>query len=1163
MASGGRGDDDDDWEDASDIFEVRSEAGSSNTLTPDEQGVDTSRSGQLTVIAPPEDDRRERTPPRVMNQRRGRESDRDRSYELRDPGPWSPPSEYHSAPLMTLPNPKDSRGSRQECPPARDRSDRPNKSRDSKIVMKPPRFEGKEHCIESHLVQFEIVAKRNGWDDSEKADFLKCSLVGEASQLLRDLSESATYDDIVYKLRQRYGTIEQLESFRMELKQRKRRPGESLSSLLKDIRRIFTLAFPGPPNYMTELAAKDAFVEGLDDRELMIKVCEREPETLDQAYRIAERMELYQKIPDSKGVEFKAKQSSKVRAMAAEDDSVLKAVMETHRLMQKQLTMISESLAKDRVSNKKRDETEKTPGTRAKGRCHNCHELGHYRFECPALVKKPPDAPAASDATARTVSLNERKRHLTVERESNGTLSVAQKVPNQKQSVGDRTSTEAWLDIVRRCPPPPFSSGVPSHPETAATWKQSTPSELCKNIDEVTQHAQQSPEVSCGSSTQHAQQSPEVHPKRSTQHAQQSMQHTQQSAKHQNHLRNTSERKEQQPRWENRGTSTQHAQQLTQPTQHSQKTSGHAGKVVVPTRVEREVSSPGNKTCKTGNTLFIEVKIGQRCCPALLDTGSEVTLLPKHLADLSQLNRSSRILRAANGTLINIVGEWRTVVTIGPVSVTMNFTVSDQINELIFGIDWMRDNGCVLSFADWTMELQGYRFQLLTKTKSEPDAVLRKIPVLNYEMQNSQIVEPLIVHDVELKGCFEPVVFNSRVVADVEHCFCMLQESVMEPSAGIVRPFACSSCTRRFKRQFDLDRHERDKHAKEPAADEKREFACNSCSSSFSRQYDLDRHDMAKHLKIRVICPICEASLSSEGVLQRHIKTLHAPVPLASEAVGGVRRSPSSSRPEQNDEPESEIREHYSVLRVQEDVAYEGDFQLMEAEVPVEERGPQQKPRVPYEEHKGYGTLARVDPALATMDRPIRYLDLRPTTPEADEVRNTLERWRVRILKEPFPVSKVVLMEQFTSEEGDVGYPATLAIEQMIEMRLAVEAQQTALRLAAREQSSARKMTVQRMKERRSCTQMPTKPSSRAKSIYARPSRRFGTLDSGSGPDESAMAFRALKMDVPGTGMSNAVSLSVPREVLSEEMVSSPTEPEHDHFVFSRSEVLATCEKEL
>ena len=154
---------------------------------------------------------------------------------------------------------------------------------DSKFMMKPPRFEGKEHCIESHLVQFNIVAKRNGWDDSEKTDFLKCSLVGEASHLLRDLSDSATYDDIVYKLRQRYGSLEQ-----MELKQRKRRPGESLSSLLKDVRRLFTQAYPGPPNYMSEIAAKDAFVEALNDRELMIKVCEQEPGTLDQACKIAE-----------------------------------------------------------------------------------------------------------------------------------------------------------------------------------------------------------------------------------------------------------------------------------------------------------------------------------------------------------------------------------------------------------------------------------------------------------------------------------------------------------------------------------------------------------------------------------------------------------------------------------------------------------------------------------------------------------------------------------------------------------------------------------------------------------------------------------------------------------------------------------------------------------
>ena len=248
------------------------------------------------------------------------------------------------------------------------------------------------------------------------------------------------------------------------------------------------------------------------------------------------------------------------------------------------------------------------------------------------------------------------------------------------------------------------------------------------------------------------------------------------------------------------------------------------------------MSSPGNKSCKTGNTLFIEVKIGKRRCPALLDTGSEVTLLPKHLADLSQLNRSSRTLRAANGTLINIVGEWKTVVTIGPVSVTMNFIVSDQIDELLVGIDWMRDNGCVISFAELTLELQGYRFPLLTKTKPEScnrvvanrtvslqderalpslrevksvtveegtmrdnaskracDTRLRQIPNLRYKNLKSQRNRSSIVHDIKCKSC--PVLKTVRSQGTVNmNCVCMLLEPSMEPSTISVRPFACDSC---------------------------------------------------------------------------------------------------------------------------------------------------------------------------------------------------------------------------------------------------------------------------------------------------------------------------------------------------------------------------------
>ena len=129
-------------------------------------------------------------------------------------------------------------------------------------------------------------------------------------------------------------------------------------------------------------------------------------------------------------------------------------------------------------------------------------------------------------------------------------------------------------------------------------------------------------------------------------------------------------------------------------------------------------SEAESNVCTAGNTYYIEIKIGKKRCSGLLDTGSEVTLLPKQLADMSQITRSSRKLKAANGTIINIVGEWRTIVNMGPLNVAMNFIVSDQIDEILIGIDWLREHRCLLSFAELTITLQGYCSPMLKKVYS-------------------------------------------------------------------------------------------------------------------------------------------------------------------------------------------------------------------------------------------------------------------------------------------------------------------------------------------------------------------------------------------------------------------------------------------------------------
>ena len=62
---------------------------------------------------------------------------------------------------------------------------------------------------------------------------------------------------------------------------------------MKDIRRLFMLLYSGQCNTMADAIAKDAFIGALEDKELTLHVMEREPKSLEEAFKIAERMELY------------------------------------------------------------------------------------------------------------------------------------------------------------------------------------------------------------------------------------------------------------------------------------------------------------------------------------------------------------------------------------------------------------------------------------------------------------------------------------------------------------------------------------------------------------------------------------------------------------------------------------------------------------------------------------------------------------------------------------------------------------------------------------------------------------------------------------------------------------------------------------------------------
>ena len=54
---------------------------------------------------------------------------------------------------------------------------------------------------------------------------------------------------------------------------------------------------------------------------------------------------------------------------------------------------------------------------------------------------------------------------------------------------------------------------------------------------------------------------------------------------------------------------------------------------------------------------YLEVIIGNRKIWALMDTGGELTVIPRSLVEVEQIRPTKQQLETANGTLMNVVGE--------------------------------------------------------------------------------------------------------------------------------------------------------------------------------------------------------------------------------------------------------------------------------------------------------------------------------------------------------------------------------------------------------------------------------------------------------------------------------------------------------------------------
>jgi len=110
-----------------------------------------------------------------------------------------------------------------------------------------------------------------------------------------------SFDQLVSKLRQRYGSKDQHQMFKSQLEDREQGPNESLQELAQHIEELTKKAYPGLDPSTIDILARDCFIKALRSPGFQMKIKEHDPATLSEAIAKAMRLEtLYKSFEKQK-----------------------------------------------------------------------------------------------------------------------------------------------------------------------------------------------------------------------------------------------------------------------------------------------------------------------------------------------------------------------------------------------------------------------------------------------------------------------------------------------------------------------------------------------------------------------------------------------------------------------------------------------------------------------------------------------------------------------------------------------------------------------------------------------------------------------------------------------------------------------------------------------
>jgi len=112
---------------------------------------------------------------------------------------------------------------------------------------------------------------------------------------------------------------------------------------------------------------------------------------------------------------------------------------------------------------------------------------------------------------------------------------------------------------------------------------------------------------------------------------------------------------------------------------------------------------------------YIRLNVNNSVCKVLLDTGSDVTLLPSSVVHGISIQECQTRLLAANGTPIRVRGKVTVEAFMKSHRFLISGLVSDHVAEIMLGFDHLKEHGAVWNFKEDKIELDGFVHNLCNR----------------------------------------------------------------------------------------------------------------------------------------------------------------------------------------------------------------------------------------------------------------------------------------------------------------------------------------------------------------------------------------------------------------------------------------------------------------